>query len=962
MNTRAPVATPPRARAGFSLRVSLFLGFVALSLITGALGLFAVRTIRNAAGLVVNTYDRSLMSINYARAAAADFAVLRATMLDATLATDPAEVRALDERKAQLRQDLEDDLSVAAERAQSARAVRAAAQVHAAIAGWEQSWRNVPSNAGLPRRAQFDRTVQREIDLLVNYTAEDGFSFRQAALGSIDTDTKLAVALTLTAVIVSLLLSWPLGRRIIRPISLASEIAGRIAGGDLAVAIPAAGPDELGRLLDAMTVMRDSIAGMMAREVAQRRSAQARLLDAIESSREGVILVGAGGEVIASNSQAHEFFAALSPMLVPGAHFPDFLSALAERARAAGQPADFLLPFRADPTMRNAHVELEDGRTIRIGWSPTGEGGIVAFCSDMTEWREREAALKQSNLWLDAALANMSQGLCLYNAEGHLLLANRRFREIFGLKPEQLRIGMTMRDLIEIKLAENAVEESAAAGVWAERRELMQLRRAFTVHMPLSGGRLIEVSHQPMADGGWVATYEDATERHRARERILFLARHDALTGMPNRLLFGERLEAAIAGAGPQRRFALLCIDLDHFKIVNDTLGHPIGDRLLRAVAERFAACVRDGDTTSRLGGDEFAVLLPGLRHQSDAIASAERIIEVIRAPFDIDGHQLLIGASVGIAIAPDHGADRDTLLRNADIALYRAKSAGRSTWRVFEQAMEAEVQARRRIELELGQAITGDQLEVHYQPVFDADTLALTGFEALLRWRHPERGLVGAGEFIPVAEDTAAINEIGQYVLRQACRAARDWPESLRLAINVSPTQLRAVGFYAMLADVLEEEAMPPGRLELEVTESVLLANNALTLATLQRIKAHGIAVALDDFGTGYSSLSYLQNFQFDRIKIDQSFVRAMPRSEGAAAIVRAIVGLGNALGIPTTAEGVEDQTQLTTLRLEGCREVQGYLLGRPMAQDALAPLLAEAARQQPKVVPLRPPASKAV
>ncbi len=939
------------------LRLSLFLGFFGLTLITALLGIYSLRTIRATAALVVETYDRSLMAINYARAADADFARLKSALMQHRLVTDAGQRDSLATRIAQIRQDLDDDLSIAAERAQSARAAAAVDKVRASVDGWEANWAEHQIDANWAALDRFGSAAEHELDLLVNYTAEDGFSFRQAALAAIQTDTQLDLLLTGGGVLAALLLSWALGQRILGPVSLASAIAERIAGGELDVAIPAAGRDELGRLLGSMAAMRDSIAGMMAREVAQRRSAQARLTDAIENSREGVILVNGAGEVVVSNSQALEFFEDLAPMLRPGAFFPDFVAELGDRARQpgrdeAGPPVSLLA---GGGGLCSAQVQLRDGRTIRIGWSSTGEGGLVAFCSDMTEWKLREAELKQSNLWLDAALENMSQGLCMYDAEGRLMVANRRFCEIFALERGRLRIGMPMRELIELKLSGRLPEGMTAERVWAERQGKLRQRHTFAVQVTLAGGRIVEVFHQPMTDGGWVATYEDVTERHRAREKILFMARHDALTGLPNRLLFGERLEAAMAEADPTRPFALLCIDLDHFKTVNDTLGHPVGDRLLRGVAERFTGCARADDTIARLGGDEFATLLTGLRHPSDAMAYAERLIGVIRPPFLIDGHELAVGASIGIAIAPAHGTDRDTLMRNADIALYRAKAAGRSGWQVFEPAMEAEVQAKRRIEIDLGHALAGGQLEIHYQPVFDAATLGLTGFEALLRWRHPTRGLIGAGEFVGVAEDTASIHAIGLWVLREACRVARGWPAGLRLAINVSPVQLRASGFFAEFAAAIAAEGIAPGRLELEVTETVLLQRDPVTLGTLQRIKANGIAVALDDFGTGYSSLAYLQTFSFDRLKIDQSFVRGLPESEDAAAIVRAIVGLGAALGIPITAEGVEDAAQLEALRHAGCGEVQGFLLGRPVPAAEVASVIARAAGAA-RVVKRRP------
>ena len=939
-----------------TLRVSLFLSFAALGIITGSLGLYASQTIRSAAGLVVEIYDKSLMSINYARAAAADFAILKSTLMERELVADPARQAALDARIEQIRHDLSDDLSIAADRAQSARAAAAAKEVGRAVDGWYDNWNRHQGDARWNALDRYAAAASHQLDLLVNYTAGDGFSFRQAALTAIQTNTRIDILLTGGAIALSLLISWVLGRRILRPVSLASSVAERIAGGALDVEIPEASGDEMGRLLGSMAVMRDSISRMMAREVEQRRSAQARLMDAIESSREGVILVNAEGRVVVSNIQNIEFFQDFAQLLQPGASFPDFVATLMRGAVANCQDeAALLIPFPSHGIQpRTVLVDLRDGRSVRIGWSATGEGGIVAFCSDMTEWKNREAQLEQSNLWLDTALSNMSQGLCLFDADGRLKIANRRLYEIFGIGQDRLSAGTTVEDLVGMKLARLGAPGEQGAQGWPGHLSVRD-RRAFTVQMPLVDGRVIEVMHEPMADGGWVATYEDATERHRSREKILFMARHDALTGLPNRLLFGERLEEAFASIDPRNRFALLCIDLDLFKEVNDTLGHPVGDRLLHAVAQRFITFARAADTVARLGGDEFATLLTGLHHVSDAAAYAERMIEVVRAPFVISGHRITIGASVGIAVAPDHGIDRDTLMRNADIALYRAKTAGRSGYCMFEPSMEADMQARRTMELELDQALAGDQLALHYQPIFDSVTMALAGFEALLRWYHPVRGLITAGEFIGVAEDTEVINAIGDWVVQEACRTAANWPPKLRLAINVSPVQLQSGNFAAKLKSILEKEKLPPTRLELEVTETVLLERNASTLEALQDIQAAGISVALDDFGTGYSSLTYLQNFTFGRIKIDQSFVRGLPNDKGAYAIVRAIIGLGDSLGIPTTAEGVQDQRQLEILRAEGCSEVQGFLLGKPIPACDLGPLLAQVA-EAGRVVALRP------
>jgi diguanylate cyclase (GGDEF)-like protein len=449
-----------------------------------------------------------------------------------------------------------------------------------------------------------------------------------------------------------------------------------------------------------------------------------------------------------------------------------------------------------------------------------------------------------------------------------------------------------------------------------------------------------------------LAAVVDVTERRRVEARIAHMAHHDALTDLPNRVLLRERLEAAIAERRRSGTGAwLLCLDLDHFKSVNDTLGHSAGDALLRGVAERLLRAGQDvvgrevsgqevpgqGVLVARMGGDEFAILVgddsrpePVQAERVRALCGA--LIRSLGQPFPIQGQSVRIGVSIGLARLPPDGTDPDRLLRNADLALYRAKAAGRNTHRVFEPAMEAGAQLRRALEQDLRAAFAAGALEVHYQPILGAKSGALTGFEALLRWRHPERGLIAPAEFVPLAEETGLIGPIGEWVLQQACAEAAGWPGDLRVAVNLSPLQFRDRRLAHMVARVLAEAGLAPGRLELEITETVLLVENAANLATLHRLRALGVRIALDDFGTGYSSLSYLRAFPFDRIKIDRSFVREMESNPQAAAIVRAIIGLGTSLGIATTAEGIETEAQRARLRATACDEVQGYLFGRPM------------------------------
>lgn len=412
---------------------------------------------------------------------------------------------------------------------------------------------------------------------------------------------------------------------------------------------------------------------------------------------------------------------------------------------------------------------------------------------------------------------------------------------------------------------------------------------------------------------------------------ITFLAHHDALTGLPNRVMFNDRLMEALEAHRQGAGFALLCLDLDRFKEVNDALGHPVGDALLRAVATRLRSCVRDGDVVARLGGDEFAILQHGAKFPELAQTLAARVVQELSAPFDLDGHSAVIGTSIGIAIVNRDLSSADTLLRSADLALYRAKADGRGTFCFFEPKMNEKVQARRAIEIDLRLALERDELEVFYQPLFNLSAGHVGGFEALVRWRHPERGLVSPAQFIPIAEELGLIVPLGEWVMIQACKEAVTWPDSIKVAVNLSPAQFRSKGLSNSVRRALDDSGLDAKRLELEITESALLQDSEAVLQTLHELHSLGIRIALDDFGTGYSSLSYLRSFPFDKLKIDQSFVREMGYRPDCQAIVISVLGLAAELGMATTAEGVETEEQLDQLRQFGCTEAQGFLFDRP-------------------------------
>ncbi|BAR53844.1 diguanylate cyclase (GGDEF)-like protein [Bradyrhizobium diazoefficiens] len=552
--------------------------------------------------------------------------------------------------------------------------------------------------------------------------------------------------------------------------------------------------------------------------------------------------------------------------------------------------------------------------------------------------RRAKGELGRQQVVLDTALENMSQGLCMFDADGKIMLFNERYAAML----RRTDIALTGRLLVDV------LREEQAKGQWQGdadeffARLVVDAREGRTTSQVVNRfGRSIRVVNQPMQGGGWVATFEDITEWLEAQAKISHMARHDALTGLPNRVLFHEQLEQGLRRTGSGDQLAVLCLDLDHFKDINDSLGHPIGDALLKEVGRRLKATVGESDTVARLGGDEFAVVQIGRSEKAAARCLAGRLVEVISAPYEIDDHQIVIGVSIGISLSPQDGSNADELLKNADLALYRAKADGRGTYRFFETGMDARAQARRLLEMDLRAALQRDEFQPYYQPIRDVASGRVVVFEALLRWNHPQRGLIAPINFIPLAEETGLIVQLGEFVLRSACTDAATWPDDVDVAVNLSPVQFRNPNLIASVTAALTVSGLPARRLELEITESVLLQNSEATLTTLHELRAMGVRISLDDFGTGYSSLSYLRSFPFDKIKIDRSFVSELATREDSMAIIRAVTGLGRSLGIVTTAEGVENDAQLELLRREGCTQAQGYLFSKPRPASDVALML---------------------
>jgi diguanylate cyclase (GGDEF)-like protein len=561
----------------------------------------------------------------------------------------------------------------------------------------------------------------------------------------------------------------------------------------------------------------------------------------------------------------------------------------------------------------------------------------------LDDLRESQAILKaaqeqehRQNERFEAALGNMSQGLCMFGADERLIVSNRRFQEIYHLPAGSTVSGLSMIEILRTSPSFPSRHNGSMNAALAEYLGLCSQRCSAVLVQELADGRTITVTHEPMSGGGFVDTFTDITGQRRAEAQIAHMALHDPLTDLPNRVLFRERLESALHRVSRGEPCAVLCLDLDQFKGVNDTLGHPVGDTLLKAVADRLRRLVRPTDTIARLGGDEFAIVQSSVEHPAAATALATRLLRELGTPFEVAGHQIIIGVSIGIALAPGDGSDPDILLKSADIALYQSKSDGRNRFRYFKPEMDTLMQARRELERDLRVAISVNEFELYFQPLVSLKEGRITGFEALLRWNSPTRGLVSPADFIPIAEEVGLIIQIGEWVLHAACREAATWPEPLKVAVNISTTQFSGGNLVQTVAHALEESGLDSARLELEITESAMIQDLDTALSLLHRIKKLGVSISMDDFGTGYSSLGHMRSFPFDKIKIDQSFVREIGKKAESTAIIRAVTGMCDSLGITVTAEGVENLQQLDLLRAERCTEIQGHLISKPRrAQD---------------------------
>jgi diguanylate cyclase (GGDEF)-like protein len=670
---------------------------------------------------------------------------------------------------------------------------------------------------------------------------------------------------------------------------------------------------------------------------------------AVDNLSLGLVVFDGEGEVVFCNQRYMEIYRLSSEQVKPGTPVSDLIRhRLNMGLKIPSTPDDYIrerLDNIIDPA--TAIQEFADGRIIAFTVRPLPGGGGMATHEDVTGREEISARLKMQrqlgkeqeenlrvrNLQFDTAINNMSQGLCFFDAAHRLIVCNDRYVDMYDLPRDRVGPGTALAEIVDMRFEAGSFPAMTREEYLHWRTNVAVSNEPTDSIVELQNGRTFKIRHRPMPDGGWVATHEDITEQRRSEVKIEYMAHHDALTDLANRVLLNQRLEHALGQSiRPEQMVAVHHLDLDQFKAVNDTFGHPAGDKLLKIVAERLRGLVRETDTIARMGGDEFAIVQAPITDPSEATSLAQRFIASMSEPFDIDGHQAAIGASVGIAVGPGDGLRPDKLLRNADLALYRAKGDGRGTFRFFEPAMDLQMQTRRIVELDLRKALPAGEFELYYQPVVNLASNEISGFEALIRWNHPERGVVSPATFIPMAEEIGFIVPIGEWVIRQACATAAQWPGNLHVAVNISAVQFRSPGLMRVIVGALATSGLHPTRLEIEITETVLLHNKEATLAVLHQLRALGIRIAMDDFGTGYSSLTYLQSFPFDKIKIDRSFVKDITESTGSLNIVRAVAALANGLGMMATAEGVETREQLDRIASEGCTEMQGFLFSKPL------------------------------
>ena len=667
--------------------------------------------------------------------------------------------------------------------------------------------------------------------------------------------------------------------------------------------------------------------------------ANARFTAALRNMSQGLCLFDPEQRVVVANARYAEIYRLTEDYIKPGTSLRDILQAREENGTGFVTDKDAYL--KVNVKRANEIQEVADGRVISIKRQPMSNGGWLTTHEDVTAEKrsekllaEKAAELELMNTRFSSALDNMAQGLCMFDGDQRLTVWNDRYVELLSMPAHLLKVGTPLHEILASRVATGMRRTPDDPAVKTKVRELLALSPDASRTDELLDGKIVMLTRQPMAGGGWVTLIEDITERRRAEAEIVHLARHDVLTGLANRAEFNARLEEASRRLKRNGgNLTVMMIDLDRFKAVNDTLGHLAGDQLLSEVARRLQSTVRDTDVLARLGGDEFAIIQEGGADQREgAVALALRIIEAISVPFDLNGQQVEVGTSIGIALAPENGLEPDELLKRADLALYNVKSSGRNDFCLFRDEMLEIVNTQQSAERELREAIAQGQFELHYQPVVDVKTRELCGVETLVRWRHPDKGMIAPDHFIPLAESTGLIVPLGEWILNQACADAANWPADVKVAVNISAIQFKKGNLFEVILSALVKTGLQPERLELEVTETSLLENQEAHLTTIRQLKNLGLSIALDDFGTGFSSINYLTIFPFDKIKIDKSFTKGILSRADCKAVVACSLALAKGLGIVTTVEGIETEEQFEYMRDAGVELAQGYLFGKPV------------------------------
>ncbi|MFK5978470.1 MAG: EAL domain-containing protein [Rhizobiaceae bacterium] len=651
----------------------------------------------------------------------------------------------------------------------------------------------------------------------------------------------------------------------------------------------------------------------------------------------GLCMFDSDKKLIFSNENYATIFGLLPAMITPGMLFKDIIQLRIEKGCFVEERIKGLDEWTEKFTDKKEIVQLTDGRYVEFLKRPMADGGWLSTQEDVTERVNSRLSLVDRNERLDVALATMTQGLCIFGSDRKLIVSNDQYAEIYGISPELMRPGTELKEILDLRIQNGTYAGSSPEEYrqgWNPKLEAGHNHTDVKIHH-LHDGRFIEIRDHPMAGGGWLSTHDDVTQRYLNKKKIEHLASIDSLTGLPNRTQICDFLQTAIDNAMKNdTKLSLLYIDLDGFKEINDTLGHHIGDEVLKQIGPRFDALESDTITAGRLAGDEFVIIVEDaddpdvLRHIGEQVCSA------LAMSFHVDHNVIDLSASVGISCRPPADGCANTFLRHSDLALTQAKVEGGNSYCFFEQSMNHHAEKRQRLAADLLMAALNNELRLHYQPQVDMSTGEVNGYEALVRWQHPVLGLILPDQFIGLAEKTGQIYALGDWCLRTACEYAVTWPNEDKISVNLSPVQFKRQDIVKMVEVALWDTGLPPERLELEITESVLISGADSVITTLQTLVDMGVSIALDDFGTGFSSLSYLMTFPFNKIKIDKTFVDELEKGSEVTPIIRMIVGLGRSLNATITAEGIESPNQHALLRAVGCHQGQGYLYGKPQSE----------------------------